>query len=181
VPAWAKVENITLPKQANRHDDSQINVLTGLSKVSGWAYISHDDFVIVRPVDLIAPSHRGPLTLYRRHGDYYSRAARVSSWLYSKALPVLNYNVHMPFLADAGRYLDIAERVAHLPAGFRQSVYGNVVGLRAPRIFDPKVVPTGARPHPSWPVWATSDRSFSAGFVGREIRRLFPEPGPYER
>lgn len=181
LPQWAVgVESIPLPRQPGRYDDNQFNTLTGLAKLDGWAYISQDDIVIAQPVDFIAPTHRGALGLYRGGGEWYNRGRRIGSWLQQHGYPTLCYETHLPFLVEADIYLELAERVAHLPGGFRPTVYGNVRGLRAPRIFDPKVVPTGATPNPRWPVWATTDRSFRVGAIGKMIRQRFPDPGPYE-
>lgn len=179
---WASgVESITLPKQPNRYDDNQQNTLSGLIAIDrDWAYISQDDIVIAKPVDFIAPTHRGSLGLYKGGGEWFRRGVEVGSWLQRHGYPTLCYETHLPFLVDASIYVELAERVKHLPGGFRPTVYGNVRGLRAPRIHDPKVQPTGARPQPDWPVWATSDRSFRSGMVGKMIRQLFPDPGPYE-
>lgn len=183
LPGWAcDVANIVLPDQPNRWEDSQASILTGLAAVGGWAYIMHDDMIVSRPVEWIAPCNRGGLALYRNRGNYYDRARKVGAWLKSKGhREPLNFNVHVPFLVNADRYLDTAAMVSHLPAGFRASVYGNVLGLKTRRVIDPKVSHTGSMPHPSWPVWSLSDRSFEKGLVGRQVKKVLADAGPYER
>jgi hypothetical protein len=172
---------VVTKRLANRYEDGQQNVLAGLASVDGWAYISHDDIIVLRPVGVLLPAHRGPLSLYRRSGDYYRRAHAIDGWLRTQGIArPLNYNVHMPFLVDVARYLDAARQVEHLPAGFRQSVYGNLVGLKTRKVIDPKVVASGAKPHPSWPVISMSDRSFGRGYIGKVVRQTFPHPGRYE-
>lgn len=179
---WARgIKNITRPQGPTRWDDSQANVLAGLAEAGEWAYITHDDIVVMRPVDVIVPGHRGPLALYPNRGDYYRRAHEVGAWLRTQGVATpLNFNVHQPFLAHGARYAELADRAAHLKAGFRASIYGNLIGLRARRVHDPKVIAAGARPHPSWAAISMGDKSFKQGYVGKVVRQMFPEPSPYE-
>lgn len=171
-----------LPKQANRWEDSQANVLAGLTVLGGWVYITHDDNIVVRDVDWIAPANRGPLSLYRNRGSYYDRARKIGAWLKTQGhRNPTNFNVHQPFLVNADRYLEASRLVAHIPAGFRQSVYGNLCALKTRRVVDPKVSNPAIMPQPNWPVWSLSDRSFERGLVGREVKRVLADPGPYDR
>jgi hypothetical protein len=182
VPGWARgLVNIVTDRHKNRYEDSERNVLCGLSIIGGWAYLIHDDCFVMRPVDYIAPAHRGSLEAFRGGTDYYKRARATSAWLAGRGLPQRNWNVHQPFLVSAAFYREVSEGVEHLPAGFRNSVYGNVRGLRGRLVVDPKVTGTGVRPDESWPVWSCSDRVFSQGWMGREVRMAFPTPGVYER
>lgn len=170
-----------LPRQPNRWEDSQASVLAALETVGGWAYITHDDNIVVRDVDWIAPSNRGPLSLYKNRGSYYDRARKIGAWLKGRGHHnPLNFNVHSPMLVDAERYVDAAAMVSHLPAGFRASVYGNIYGLKTRKVIDPKVSHPGMAPPAGWPIWSLSDRSFDRGLVGREVKRLLNDPGPYD-
>jgi len=183
LPEWATgIRNIVRDQDKNRYDDGQANVLTGLAHTDrDYAYIYHDDFIVTRPVDWIAPCHRGLLSDYRREGDYYRRAAVMRTYLVSQGVEhPQNFNMHLPFLVNTDTYLKIAEQTAHLPPGFRQSAYGNLAGLKTRFVYDPKVVAAGARPRSAWPVWSMSDRSFKSGYVGREVQRRFRTPSRYE-
>jgi hypothetical protein len=180
VPDWAAhVVNVICDRQGGRFDDAEANVRTGLGLVEGWAYIFHDDMVVARPVDWIAPSNRGLLSSYRGGGAYYQRARRVNEWLRRRGVPApVNFNVHLPLLVSACRYVELTSLES---AGFGLSVYGNLMGLRTRTVIDPKVAATGSRPHPSWPVWSYSDRAFRSGLIGRMVRDRFPTAGPYEK
>jgi hypothetical protein len=182
-PDWVTgVTSIQLGRRSSRFDDAEANIRAGLAQVSGWAYICHDDMVVVRPVDWIAPANRGLLSSYRGHGAYFQRARAVNEWLRRQGiLTPVNFNIHLPFLVDVARYAAQAEDTTHLPCGFGLSVYGNLSRLRTRTVTDPKVTTPGSRPHPSWPVWSLSDRSFKNGLIGRMLRDGFPTPGPYEK
>jgi hypothetical protein len=172
---------MVLPRQSNRWEDSQTSVLAALNELEGWAYITHDDTIVVRPCDWIAPSNRGPLALYKNRGSYYDRARKVGAWLKGQGhRNPLNFNVHSPFLVDAGKYVEAARMVERLPAGFRASVYGNVYGLKTRKVIDPKVSNPGLTPPAGWPIWSLSDRSFERGLVGREVKQVLSDPGPYD-
>ncbi len=135
----------------------------------------------MRPVDWIRPAHRGPLALLRGGGEYHRRAKAVRLFLERWGIrDPLNFNVHLPALVDAPRYLELAVQASGVIPGYQLSVYGNLIGLKTSWVHDPKVIGTGEKPNPSWPVWATSDRSFRQGLIGRMIRDSFPNPGPYE-
>lgn len=180
LPEWAAgVLNLVRNRIASRFEDAEANIRAGLGQLDGWAYILHDDMVVARPVAWIAPSNRGVLTSYRGGGAYYQRARQVAEWLRRQGSPTINYNVHLPFLVSADRYLAVT--AVTVPAGFSLSVYGNLMGLRTRTVIDPKVTTPGSRPHPSWPVWSHSDRSFRQGLVGRMVRDGFPTPSPYEK
>ena len=180
-PGWLTgVDNVQVDRKSGRFDDAEANVRAGLARVAGWAYIFHDDMVVARPVRWIAPANRGLLSSYRSGGAYYQRARQVDGWLRTQiSRPAVNFNVHLPFLVTAGRYLELTD--VKLPTGFGLSVYGNLMGLRTRTVVDPKVTTPGSRPHPSWPVWSMSDRSFRSGLIGRMVRDLYPRPGPYEK
>jgi len=181
-PTWAVgVETVQLDRKASRFDDAEANIRAGLIAIDrDWVYIMHDDMVVVRPVTWIAPSNRGVLFSYRGDGHYYQRARQVGEWLRRQGIPTpVNHNVHLPFLVSRTCYL--ATTAVRVPNGFSLSVYGNLMGLRTRQVIDPKVTTPGSRPHPSWPVWSHSDRSFRSGLVGRMVRDLYPTPGPYEK
>jgi hypothetical protein len=180
LPEWAAgVVNLVRNRVSSRFDDAEANTRAGLSHVDGWAYIFHDDMVVARPVAWIAPSNRGVLA-YRGGGPYYQRAKQVNAWLRGQGIPTpVNYNVHLPFLVSADCYLAVT--AVTVPSGFSLSVYGNLMGLKTRKVIDPKVTTPGSRPHPSWPVWSHSDRSFRQGLVGRYVRDLYPTPGDYEK
>lgn len=184
VPEWVTgVENVHLDKQVNRFDDAEANIRAGLAhRDEDWAYIFHDDMIVTRPVDWIAPSNRGLLSSYKGGGAYSQRAKKTAAWLRGQgiAMPV-NFNIHLPFLVHVADYLWVVELASSVPAGFGISVYGNILELKTRKVIDPKVSHPGQRPHPSWPVWSLSDRSFKTGLVGRMVRDLFPTPGPYEK
>lgn len=181
LPEWAAggLVNVIVDKKASRFDDAESNVRAALETVTGWAYILHDDMVVARPVAWIAPANRGVLSSYRGGGAYYQRARHVDAWLRRQGIRTpVNFNVHLPFLVNAGCYLETTSN--KVPSGFGLSVYGNLMGLKTRTVIDPKVTTPGSRPHPSWPVWSMSDRSFKTGLVGRMVRDGFPTPGPYE-
>jgi hypothetical protein len=182
VPAWTRnVLNVVRDRDHSRYEDAEGNVLAGLVLCSGWAYVSHDDCFVMRPVDLVAPAHRGALEAFRGGTDYYRRAKATVRWLESRGLPTRNWNVHQPFLVSAAIYRDISTGCERSTAGFRNSVYGNVMGLRAPLVDDPKITGTGVKPKEVWPVWSCSDSAFRRGWIGREVRMRFDAPGRYER
>jgi len=88
VPAWCVgLVNVVRDRDKNRYEDSERNVLAGLDLVQGWAYVTHDDCFVMRPVDYIAPAHRGPLGAIRGGTDYYKRARATAAWLAARGLP----------------------------------------------------------------------------------------------
>jgi hypothetical protein len=182
LPGWAVgVDNLRLDRQSSRFEDAEENIRAGLAQLGGWAYIMHDDMIVSRPVMVIFPSNRGLLASYRGGGAYYQRARHTATWLIGQGIATpVNFNIHLPFLVNADSYLTTVS-AAPVPAGFGLSVYGNLMGLRTRKVIDPKVTHPAGRPHPSWPVWSMSDRSFRQGLIGRTVRTLLPTPGPYER
>lgn len=177
-PPWAAFSTLELPRLPNRYQDSQTSILAGLEVAGRWAYLSNDDFFIMRPVDYVGPSHRGPLIRFTRGGgDYYRGGQAASAWLGRRGIrEPMSYETHVPLLVRS----DLARECDAVP-GWLRTLYGNLWLPRTPMIYDPKVAGNGSNLGAGWVFVSTSDKAFSSGLVGRSIRKAFPDPGPYER
>jgi hypothetical protein len=150
----------------------------------------NDDFFCLAPVDEIPLYHRGPLS------DYIGRKGQACSsyimgqrqtfqllrrWGYPEPL---SYETHMPLVFEKAILRATLER-ARTEGPFKalayRSLYGAVAGLGGTKVEDMKKTSrtSGIAPGMGW--ISTSDGSFEAGKVGREIRAMFREPSPYER
>lgn len=179
---------VELPRLSTRFDDSQTSVLTGLAAVGGWSYICHDDIFVMRPVDWIGPCIRGGLpslaaSKHMGRNPYYKRGDAARRWLIERGVTQpLNYNVHVPFLCQTDEYLRIASMAADtgLMAGYRASLYGNLLRLPPRKVPDPKITSNGVKPNARMACWSMSDGAWSNGIAGKMVRRELTEPAPWE-
>ena len=177
---------VELPRLSSRFDDSQTSVLHGLSLAGKWAYIAHDDMFVMKPVDWIGPVVRGGLPVMSKRmarNQYYLRGDEARRWLISQGVSKpWNYNVHVPFLCQSDLYLAVAERAreAGLKAGYRASMYGNLLRLPALKVPDPKITSNGVKPNARTVCWSMSNPVWENGMAGKMVRQRLTQPAPWE-
>lgn len=186
-PAWLTgVGRIPVAQSGSRYASSAANLAAASAhpNVSGEFWLFNDDFfVLAGPPD--GARHRGPvadMVAGLGHGAYRAAVTATGRLLHHLGHPdPVSYELHEPMRVDKAAMGEALRAGRVMAAPLPRSLYGNLAGLGGEQVADCKVrglhdpVPAGA-----WCV-STSDRSFAAGLVGRQIRGLLPEPCRYER
>lgn len=186
-PPWVTgVEHLPVSATGSRYARSAANLAAACAHpdVSDEFVLFNDDFFVVGDMP-DGPLHRGPI------GDMVAglvrsgyRAAVVSTWRILQQLGHRNpmsYELHMPMRCDKAGMGEALRLGLKLAAPLPRTLYGVMAGLGGRQVPDCKIhdlregIPAGA-----WCV-STSDRSFAAGLVGRQVRDMFGEPCRYER
>lgn len=144
----------------------------------------NDDFFTLQPT-AIPLWHKGPVEDYARYGrsatnwktGMQETVRLLNAWGIDA---VLDYELHVPMTVDKQKMGEALSRAAPygLKALQRRTLYGNLWAIGGEPHDDVSIgnrrdVPSG--------VWvSTNDQSFTFGRVGQHIRRLFPDPSPYE-
>lgn len=188
-PPWLAGNVVHVPvRQGNiRHENTAavtaaIARNTGISKEFYWF---HDDMFVLQPVAEVPRLHRGPWSTWASIPASADKARETERILAAFGKPCeLSYELHIPMLVDRDEFAAMAEAVTMydpraLIVAAKRSLYGNWVGLGGEQVDDVKFRSTSDK-IPADAVFAsTSDHSVKSG-PGREVRRRFPVPGPYE-
>lgn len=194
-PPWVTgVEAVQTIQHGTKHDNSTRNLLTAcnVSAVSDTFLLMMDDVFITHPIDHVPVMHRGPaadvLRMYelrfRRGGSPYVAGMRETyEWLrrHGHRDPI-SYELHtpLPVTKDGMKRAIQAGIGAGLRVPHKRTIYGNLEHIGGTRTCDVKIHTKEMRPVPG-PFVSTMDASFAGGWIGRYLREMFPDPGPYER
>lgn len=198
-PKWVvNAEWIPVKQYGRKWANSTANLLTACAhpEVSEHFYLFNDDFFILEPMDEFPVLHRGPVhevtADYNRRrggnpGSYRLGMEQTRELMVELGIEhPLSYELHVPLpvrKAGMAEALHIAaERGKSIVAVHKRSLYGNLDGIGGRQIEDVKVIGQTLPIPRSLPVPCVSTGSTSwSGRVGRQLRKRFPEPGPYER
>ena len=192
-PEWVQnVGHLPVPTVKTRTHWEQVVVAfreaCATSEIPDTFALWNDDFFALKPTT-VPLWHKGPagktLKTHARSPatnwktGFTATVALLESWGVD---PIFDYEIHVPMMIDKRLMGEALARAGtSIPALQRRTLYGalNQVGGEEHRdvaIGSLKPVPTSDQ------VWvATNDQSFSKGAVGEHIRRLFPDPSPYEK
>lgn len=189
-PPWVTgVHHIPVPQNGrSRFANSTANMRAACEHpdVSDTFAYFNDDFFVLRDLpDGVPVLHRGPVAdvvAATPHSAYRMGAIATARLLRHLGYPEpLSYELHMPMTVHRAGMLEAIERGRNLPVMHKRTLYGNLAGIGGEQVPDCKIVDRNA-PIPAG-VWcvSTSDQSFAAGLVGRQVRDMFGEPCRYER
>ena len=195
-PPWIRDVHTIPVEQSSRSGDKRMNALRNLVALAAGGpdefVLMNDDFFAMHPTaDPPARVHRGRLASLAddreaaRPGSEHAQVLRNTDALLRDAGigEPLAYETHTPMLMRAEHLalaLDYGDRLgSHLFAP--RSIVGNLVGPRGEQIGNVKVYGGEVPPPIGRHGWiSTTDTSFRYHPIGDRIRRLFPEPSPYE-
>jgi len=195
LPRWVRNVRYIPVDQDNRSGAKRMNALRNLAALAaagpGEFVLMNDDFFAVRPTAAVPPPvHRGSLARLAAAreaavpGSEHGRVLRLTDSILCEAglSEPLAYETHTPMHMSAAGLalaLDTGDRSgSHLFAP--RSLYGNLHRLGGRQIGNVKVY-AGDEAPPAAEDWlSTTDTSFRYHPVGDRLRRLFPEPSPYE-
>ena len=148
-------------------------------------YLFNDDFFIMDKVTEDINWFNGTLEkrvldLKRKHvnGSAYIRNLElVKDRLFKKGKDTLSFALHVPFLVNRAKALDLFRNTSHLLM-FR-SFYGNYYEIDCRYMKDVKVYDLETVPDTSY--ISTTDVSFQKGKVGIFLRKYFNQPCDYEK
>lgn len=179
-PKWTtNVGRIPVEQGENKYENSRANIRAACSHpdVTERFLLFNDDFFVVEPIDAIPVWHRGLLVDRlegRRGGSYVRRMQATSDALGPDAL---SYALHVPMEIEKGKALEVLD--ATTDEVLFRTMYGNRWNVGGIYHDDVKVAGRNDK-IPDGPLLSTSDGSFRQRDVGKRIRRLFPDPSPYE-
>lgn len=202
MPDWVdNVSFVSTPEpEGSKYSIAGANIRAACAdkRVSHNFILMADDIFVLHKTDNILPYHRGAWDDYKEHYEglvetdlshmEYLSAMRLTEHILRRlghAGPILNYQVHAPFILNKRRRLEIT-RLQRLrnPEGLSvhsNTLYGNFFALGGQYIDDPKIKQLDVKPKKYSRYVSTSNESFSRGLVGSYIRELFPKPCRYEK
>jgi hypothetical protein len=191
-PSWVKnVHHVYVPQFPGKKWENAFGNVRALAEQRLSEFILfNDDFFVVRWSGIPRPVHRGSLVALAAE----TAAARGKTSAYANLLRAtadvliegghrdpLAYTTHTPMMMTGE---GLAQTVAYIDrhaAGGRlspRSIYGNLMRLGGERIGDVKV--KGDELPPESTFISTTDASFRYHAIGRNLRKAFPDPSPYE-
>jgi hypothetical protein len=156
--------------------------------------LMNDDFMVMRPVDVLPVYEAGPLVELGapRDSARADRRSKVADLLTAMGIvPPLgggfrSFELHIPMPVNRAALADVLDRAEaarhrdYLPAG-KRSLYGNAVGLAGVPAADVKIRDFDTVPPDDATFVSTHEWYFSRGAVGRWVRERLPEPSRWER
>ena len=178
-PRWLTgVAHVPVAQDSDKWTNQARNVRAALAEVDDRFVLFNDDFFVVEPAGEVPVMHGGPLKrlvdgLRNRDHPYARRVFDTFEYLggglaydaIHTPLPMRRRDAREMFAEIGGRYL------------FR-SVYGNWFHGGGVEVADVKV--RGRTVRAEGVFCSTSNRSWKRSEVGRQVRRLFPDPCVYE-
>lgn len=159
-------------------------------RISDNFYLFNDDFFVMKPIRTLPIYRNHNLTRFalmiskngRRYSEYVEdRINPTIQELRKRRMTIWNFEVHVPMLINRNKMLKICEE---FPALAKRSCYGNYYHLQGIDI-DPRGMNDGsvqspkAEFNPDRIFISTTDESWQ-GVVGKQIKKLFPNPSKYE-
>jgi hypothetical protein len=116
-------------KESNNKWNDEICAYQTAAEIVGDFIMMADDIFILKPWSL-ARHNQGLIDDYitkRNIRDgFMVQLKRTSKWLKSYNKPALSYEIHIPFLVEAEKFLEIVSIIPHIKDGvFIRSIYGN--------------------------------------------------------
>lgn len=173
-------------KQAN----ARANLIRGLSdtRLSRYFVMMNDDFYIMHPMQKLPALHMAAvahkLDQYRKRyafQGYLKAMSQTNDLLLSLGVQKpLSYELHVPMRFDKYRLLELLRKYGHVVGLHYRTLYGNLYQKGARYMEDVKVYGAKDGEHlEDRPFLSTADNMHHP--VGAYIRKMFPDPSPYER
>lgn len=116
-------------KESNNKWNDEICAYQTAAEVVGDFIMMADDIFILKPWSL-ARHNRGSIKdhITKRNilDGFMVQLERTAKWLKGHGKPTLSYEIHIPFLVEADKFLEIVGIIPHIRDGvFIRSAYGN--------------------------------------------------------
>lgn len=172
----------------NKHRNTTHNLFLACQSpaVSEKFALFNDDFFVTEPVEP-ANYHRGRISELLQE----LKAANWSQGRYIEGMKATaqiiggdpySYDIHVPMLIEKSKYIamlnDWSEKIKSQKVFHKRTLYGHLYINDATYMKDPKVQDKYG--HIQYPYTSTNEDTFNAGFVGQELRKLFPRKCEYE-
>lgn len=186
-PPWALTEHIGTRQHFGKWHNQELNLRAACEHpaVSDPFVLFNDDFFVLRPTVDVPALHGGPIVdviaARRGSGEWMRRLRHTADHCGPDALA---YDaIHVPMVLRKQRTIQVLDEIADRPMLFR-SVYGNrwrIGGRRHPNVKVTRAKgDLAADEAAGWRFVSTADGSFARSPIGRRLRSMFPDPGPYE-
>lgn len=187
----SKVVYLPNEQRGTKQQNARANLIRGLKddRLSRHFLMMNDDMYIMRPqpdgmpaLHMAAVEHK--LAQYRKRyafQGYLKAMSQTNDLLLSLGVQKpLSYELHVPMRFDKYRLLELFRKYGHIVGLHYRTLYGNLYQKRSRYMEDVKVY--GAKDGiglEQWPFLSTADNMHHP--VGAYVRKMFPDPSPYER
>lgn len=195
LPRWVRnVGHIPTEQKLSKFRNSTANLLAACAHpdvADDFTFWNDDYFALRRTtvptwhrgVENSPPQRQNPNRSVR--GTTFTSGLAATIWLLREwgiEGTLLNYELHVPMPVDKAAMRDVLTRAARHPIEglHKRTLYGNACGIGGREHVDVKIPQRDRTFSPSARWVSTNDRSFADGRVGRDLRRRFPDPSPYE-
>lgn len=190
IPEWVTgVGRIPVQQVSNKYANSAANLKAAClhPEISEEFVYFNDDFFVMKPIDTMPAYHRGPMKVLgdgRRRRTVSYRGGAADTFRLLQRLghtdPIAYEPIHVPMRFERRKMLETLETGADIPALWYRTLYGNQWAVGGDEHPNVKISTRRRLPDPELVFLSTGVKSW-AGRTGRYIRRMFPDPSPYER
>lgn len=188
-PHWFDGPVIEVPPVAQenpgrKHWQTTANLLAACEQLTQPFVLMNDDFFLLEDMSEVPALHAGPFlaSRYQARESTYGEAHRRTAALLAGELAVkapLDYELHVPMVVDPLVMAPILREYGRHGPICKRTLYGNLAGVGGRPTKDVKIYSVHALV-PGGPFASTSAAAW-CGRAGDWLRRLFPEPSPWER
>lgn len=148
----------------------------------------NDDFFVMQQVESLPTYEYGTLEGLceriesRNKGiptPYTLKLRETIATLEKDGLTTSNFELHVPFIFNRGKLLEIIERYPTIKGS--RSLYGNTYLTETEYLVDRKIFKVNDLPPKDAIYVSTEDRAFNEGKVGKMIKAKFPNKSRWER
>ena len=153
-------------------------------------YLFNDDFFIMEPIDEMSIFYRSTLPehileIEMKHGDSPSEYTKLLRTTYRNLLPysdpVLSYELHIPFLFNKKKLLNVIKKFPTVHA--TRTIYGNYYKIGGDKMRDVKVYGQASLNNPNTKTFLSTDDSAWMGdkyYIKTRVKNTFPDKSQYE-
>lgn len=189
-PDWVhKVHHLFVRQDESKYRNSTKNVIRACQHpdISDPFLLFNDDFFVLQPIEEVPILHNGPVGGAPRSSFGMStyQQGRIDTrrllqqWGYQRPL---SYELHIPLEIHKEPMLEVLARAekANIACLHKRTLYGNVAGLGGEYADDVKALRPADTFRPGDLFASTNPATWQHGRAGEDLRRLFPDPSPYE-
>ena len=183
-PSWVRnVTHIPTVQRGSKLLNAYTNLVAALPHVDETFVLMNDDFFVLKPFDEMPILHREKWGESRggRGSAYQQAKGNVGKLLAKHGITdVTSYELHVPMVYNRDLFRDTVEKAkGTVVAGYQRTLYGNLNRVGGTFLADCKIT-SNSLDWVEWPFVSTMDRSFAGGKVGTLLKKMFPDPSPYE-
>jgi hypothetical protein len=186
-PKWVRnVTYLPVENQRDKFKNAYANFLElcRCDQISDDFIFMHDDYFIVKEVAHIPNYYKGSLDLIlsriKAKNRYIDNLAYTRDFLKEQGIKdPLCFDVHMPFIINRKKFLDLVDRYPEMAGLNKLSAYGNLYGLEGQLVRDVKVrgVNDGNLDRP---FISSNDHLFRRNRAMKKLRKQFAKKSRFE-